>query len=293
MQPTKEEKTIPATDGRPIPRWAAALIARWTRERPAVVTRRDLATDVPAGEVQRDRAIQKLQQLGWLMTLHLKGVWAFVPPGEAIPTDPYLDLRAWRARDPDAVFALAGESAAWHLGYLQRRFDGRPAMWVPRSVRIPHGLRPHVSLVRIDWPVHSQLGPSPRLLRKKGLDLTAWSSNLPALGPEALLVQLAARPTSFRAWADLVAQMDLVASDCDLDRLTDLLRDQSASAWQRAGYLLERGGRRDDGLDLLTRRPNEAMPVVVLGQGPSAEWSKDFQVNDHLVAPLQRKLGKA
>ena len=52
--------------------------------------------------------------------LRLRGVWAYLPPGEAEVIDPYIDLRAWRVRNPNATFALAGEAAAWHLGYLAR-----------------------------------------------------------------------------------------------------------------------------------------------------------------------------
>ena len=284
-------------EARSIPPWAAGLIARLAQDRPPVVTRGDLARYLAELEDERDLdpTVRMLQQLGWLATLHVKGVWAFVPPGESEPTDPYLDLRAWRAREPDAVFALAGEAAAWHLGYLPRRFEGPTALWLPSGARVPHGLRSHVSLVRVDFPVQDGrgLGPSPRLLRKKGLDLTAWASGLPAIGPDALLVQLAARPGSFRAWADLIGQLDVLAADCDLERLTELLGGQSGSAWQRAGYLLERGDRRDEGLSLLERRPNPRMPTVTLGEGPTSMWSSEFKVNDRLIAPLQEQLGKA
>lgn len=150
-------------------------------------------------------------------------------------------------------------------------------------------------MVRINWTAEDRelLRPSPRLFRKKGLDLTAWASGLPALGPDALLVQLAVRPSSFRTWADLVTQLDRLAADCDPDRVATLLSAQSASAWQRAAYLLDRGERREDGLALLKRRPYERMPTVTIGDGPSAEWSSDFRINDRLIAPLQQQLGKA
>lgn len=282
---------------RRIPRWAAELLSRLSQERPLVVTREEIARYLEELGDKRplDRTVRDLRRLGWLSTLHLKGVWAFAPLGEPAPTDPYLDLRAWRAREPEAKFALAGEAAAWHLGYIKRRFEGPPAVWIPSRSRVPHGLRAHVSVVRIDWP-HEQarrLSPSVKLLRRKGLDVTAWASGLPALGPEALLVQLAWRPTSFRAWADLIEQLDVLASDCDLERLTELLRGQSASTWQRAGYYLDRGKRRLEGLSLVERRPSQPMPTVSIGDGPHAVWSRDFQIHDRLVAPLQERLGKA
>lgn len=282
---------------RRIPRWAAKLLSRLTQDRPLVITRDALARYLAELGDERpvDRTINDLRRLGWLSSLRLKGVWAFVPLGEPPPNDPYLDLRAWRAREPDAQFALAGEAAAWHLGYIKRRFDGPPAIWVPATSRVPHGLRGHVSVVSIDWPDEDarRLGPSMKFLRKKGLDVTAWAGGLPAFGPDALLAQLAVRPGSFRAWADLIEQLSVLASDCDLERLTQLLRGHSASAWQRAAYFLERGERAVEGLSLLERRPNRQMPVVTIGEGPTAIWSADFRINDHLIAPLQEELGKA
>ena len=281
---------------RPIPRWAADLVAVLSRDRPAVVTRTDIAGYLTAFGSARDpqRTAFDLRRLGWLASLRIKGVWAFVPAGEAGVSDPYIDLRAWEAREPDAVFALAGEAAAWHLGYLPRIFTGTTAVWLRSSGRVPHGLRSAVSQVRLAWPVEHvrELAPSAHVLRHKGLDLTRWASGLPALGPDALVVQLAARPSSFRVWADLVPQLDVLADDCDIDKLTGLLSGQSASAWQRAAHLLDRGGRNSDAADLAARSGGVSKPVVAFGSGPTAVWSPQFSVNDHLVAPLQQQLGK-
>jgi hypothetical protein len=282
---------------RAVPSWAAGIVSALSRDRPAVVTTavigdylKDLGPDRNAGQVASD-----LQQLGWLSSLHVKGAWAFVPAGEARPNDPYLDLRGWQAREPDAVFALAGEAACWHLGYLPRRFDGQVAVWLPKGERLAHGLRAHVRVVRIGWDAHEvrRLRPTTKLLRSKGLDLINWASGLPALGPEALTVQLASRPSSFRAWADLVSQLDALAGDSDPGRVVDLLEGQSASVWQRAAYLLDRGGQHDHARRVIDARPAVPMPVVHFGDGPDAVWSSEFQVNDHLVAPVQQKLGKA
>ena len=57
---------------------------------------------------------------------------------------PYVDLRAWAASDPSATFALAGEAAAWHLGYIDRRFTDPIAVWLPEGERPPFGTRPRV-----------------------------------------------------------------------------------------------------------------------------------------------------
>ncbi len=237
------------------------------------------------------------------MGLPIQGTWAFIPAGQDAVADPYLALRAWLARDPDTEFMLAGAAAAWHLGYLDRRPDGRTPVWLPAERRLPDGLRPYVSAVRIKWPraAARQLGPSGALLLRRKLDLVAWASGLPAFGPEALMVQLAARPASFSPWADLVAHLGQLATDCDDDRLATLLVGQSASTWQRAAYLLHAAGHPPRGIGLFDRRPAPGpMPKVHFersaqhrGDGDPALWVPQYSVVDRLIAPLQGLVGKA
>jgi hypothetical protein len=242
-----------------------------------------------------DATVKHLQRLGWLLPVHIRGVWAYLPPGDGGIIDRYIDLRAWKARDPDAVFALAGDGAAWHLGYLDREFSGTPAIWLPGEVRMPYGLRSHVSEVRLGWSADEieELVPTTQLLHKRHLDLTNWSAGIPAFGPEALVVQLSARVKSFRSWADLVPHIEQLAADVDIERLAKLLSGRSQSAWQRAGYLLHCGGRHDDGLGLLALRPKPNMAYVLFGDGDVAVWAPQFRIVDRLIAPLQRDLGKA
>lgn len=292
-----DERRRRVTSDRRIPGWAAGVLTRLARDRPAVLTRPDLAVVLDDAGSARDvdTTARELQRLGWLVPLHLKGVWAYLPPGEDELVDPYIDLRAWLARDEDAVFALCGEAAAWHLGYLGRAGEGTTPIWVPDGLRPPHGLRAHVAVVTLGWGAQdaSRLGPTPRLLHKRHLDLTAWASGLPAFGPEALVVQLAARPASFVPWADLVGHLEVLAADCDLGRLAELLGSRSTSAWQRAAYLLERGGRHDAAIELLQERPASRLSTVQYGTGPDSVWSGEFKVVDRLVAPLQQVVGKA
>lgn len=290
-------ESITKSGKRTIPSWATGLHARLAQERPAVVTRADIAAylaDV-GSERDVDATVKHLQRLGWLVPVHIRGVWAYLPPGEEVITDRYIDLRAWRARDPEAVFALAGEAAAWHLGYLDREYPGPPAVWLPGETRMPFGLRPHVSEVKLGWSASDiqRLTPTSQLLHRRKLDLTKWAGGIPAFGPEALVIQLSTRVKSFHAWADLVPHLEQVASDCDVERLSGLLGKKSQSAWQRAGYLLHCGGRHDDGLGLLANRPTSEMPDVVFGDGNDAVWAPQFHIVDRLIAPLQRSLGKA
>ncbi len=289
----------PAKRDRRIPGWAAPLLHQLVRDRPAVLTRQDLEAALAEAGIQRgvEPTVRELQRLGWLIPVHLKGVWAFLPPGEEQIIDPYIDLRAWRARDPEAVFALAGEAAALHLGYLDRTFTGPVAVWIPSDARPPHGLRPHISVVALGWSadIASHLAPTTRLLHNRHLDLTGWAGGLPAFGPEALVVQLAARPASFRVWSDLVAHLAQLASDCDVARLAELLQQQSVSAWQRAAYLLHCGGRPNDAIALLEMRVDSTrgLPKVQFGEGPRSLWVPQFHVVDHLIFPLQQSMGKA
>lgn len=136
-----------------VPRWAAPLIVRLTQDLPAVLTRADIASYLDEAGMHRDAevTIRDLVRLGWLRGTSSNGVWEFLPLGETVSIDPYLPLRAWRADDPAAVFALAGEAAAWHLGYLDRRYSGPVRVWLPEYARAPFGARAHIGVVRLGW----------------------------------------------------------------------------------------------------------------------------------------------
>lgn len=286
-----------STADRRIPRWAAALLARWAQDRPTVLARQDVADYLAelGSDREVDSTIRELVRLGWLKSSRRKGVWAYLPPGEDAVTDPYVDLRAWAAQDRSAVFALAGEAAAWHLGYLDRRHVGPTTIWLPEGDRPPFGVREHVSVVRLGWTSHvlPDLAPSRDLLRRRNLDLTRWAGGLKAFGPEALLVQLSARPTSFVPWADLVVHLDDLAHDVEDAHLIKLLEGQSSSAWQRAAYLLDLGDQSQLAQAVLDRRPSQRLSHVLLGPGTDGEFSSKFKVTDHLAAPYLRQAGKA
>jgi hypothetical protein len=273
------------------------LSAHLAQDRPSVVTRADIKRYLT--DIKSDRnleiTVRELVRLGWLVSSHLQGVWAYVPLGESGFVDPYIDLFSWRARDPEAVFALAGEAAAWHMGYLDRRFEGPIAIWLPNLHRPPHGLRRFISVVHLGWDknVASRLGPTPALLRRRRLDLTSWANGLPAFGPEALIVQLVARPSSFRPWGDLVTHLDQLATDCEPEKLLELLKNQSLSAWQRAAYLLHRGGSTEHAKEIIRHRPTDQMSHVTFGDESHGKFSSEFSLTDRLIAPLQKRMGKA
>lgn len=292
----------PAGADRRIPTWASRVVSGLARDRPVVVTKGDLTQRLTEAGCGRDpdSAIRELRRIGWLVQLPVKGTWAFIPPGEAAISDPYLPLRSWLARDQNAGFMLAGASAAWHLGYLDRQPDGRIPIWLPPAKRLPDGLASYVSVVRIPWNAADTalLAPRPALLVRRRLDLVAWATGLPALGPEALLVQIATRPASFGPWADLVPHLDDLVADCSDERLERLLSGRPTSAWQRASYLLDSGGEPARGQALLAKRHTEVMPVTRFTTAHSRDrgesvWAPEYQLVDELVVPLLRVIGKA
>lgn len=280
---------------RPVPGWAALLIARLSQDRPAIVTREIAAGYLAEVGLDRDpgTVIGYLSRLGWLSATHVRGAWVFYPPGQTTTGDPYVDLRAWQTIDPTARFALAGEAAALHLGYLDRVFDGPIALWLPAGIRPPAGVRPLVQVIHLALRAGIELGPSQALLRRRRLDVVNWSSNLAAFGPEALLVQLAARPGSFGPWADLAAHLTILAADCDPGRVVELLDGQTASAWQRAAHILDLGGADQTATIVIEQRPAGELVHVTLGDRDRDSVTTRFRVTDHLLAPLVAQVGKA
>jgi hypothetical protein len=291
-------KTALGHDARRIPRWAMGLIARLSQDQPAVLSRSDIgAYLIELGDARDiDETVTQLVRLGWLRPTPSRGVWAFRPLGdEAGTADPYLPLRAWQARDPQAVFALAGEAAAWHLGYLDRRFTGPVRVWVPDGERPPFGARSSLSIVRLRWA--ADMGPAVRpsraLLRRRGLDLTRWASGLPAFGPEALLAQLSIRPSSFTPWVDLADHLDRFVGDCEAKAVCTLLADHPSTVWQRAAYLAHMGGNDHIADVMMERRGDAQLPHLFLGTGSEGMYSARFNVTDRLVAPYLAVAGKA
>jgi AbiEi antitoxin C-terminal domain len=277
---------------RVIPRWAAGLVSRLTQVAPAVITTDSIGAHlVEVGcSVTATTAIARLTRQGWLRTIAVRGAWAFLPLGVDDLADPYLDLRGWQLAHPDAKFCLAGDSAAWHLGYVDRSPE-RPSVWLADGTVLPKGLRGKVVSVKTRFPEHvdwRKLGPTSQLLRRRNLDLLTWSTKLPAFGPEALLVQISSRPASFTGWVDLAARLDALAGDVDIERLSDLLSAATDATRQRAVYLL-RLGHRTDAAKLL---PSELQPVQFGKDGP-ATWDAATAISDHLVAPLLRANEKA
>jgi AbiEi antitoxin C-terminal domain len=282
---------------RRIPWSVAAIVARLTQDQPSTLTRDQVNEYLveTGSQLNLESVLRELVALGWLTSTPRHGVWAFIAPGEVESSDPYLGLRAWQASDPAAVFALAGEAVAWHLGLVARRYDGPVALWIPKGTTVPRGLRQDVATVTLGWNADqsSKVGPERAWLMQRKLDLTRWSNGIPAFGPEALLVQLGVRPTSFHPWADLAPNLQVLANSISLPKLLDLLAGQKTTAYQRVAYFLSLGGQAPNGDKVLAARPTEPLSHVVLGDGKHSTFSATHRLTDRLLAPFLAQFGKA
>jgi hypothetical protein len=261
-------------------------MAKLAQSSPPIVTEETIAQLLQEDRAEQDAKVmvKRLVRLGWLRPIGVRGAWAFLPPGVDELADPYLDLRGWRAVDPKARFALAGESALWHLGYLPRRPEA-VIVWVPFKKALPRGLEGKIRLVTTEFPskVDEQaMAPALALIKKRRLDLTAWSSRLPALGPEALIVQMAQRPASIASWVEVAPRLKDIVGDVDIGRLKLLLSVSTDAAKQRAAYFCEVVGAPLHAMELL---PKKLLPVD-LGKKGSGRWNKLTNVTDRLLLPL-------
>jgi hypothetical protein len=277
---------------RVVPKWAASLITLLVQYAPPVVSAATLADYLEEAKVGLEPkvALARLVRIGWLRKTRFNGAYAFLAPGVEAVVDPYIDLRAWRLIQPHTKFLLAGASAAWHLSYLDRMPE-QPTIWLDAQTPFPKALRGTVARVTTPFPptVSPQaLSPTLKLLRERRLDLLRWAEGLPAFGPEALLVQISARPASFSAWVDLAGRLHDFCGDIDLKRLAPLLEASTDATRQRAAYLLRLGGKRG----VMGLLPKTLPAVKFDGNGP-ANWDPKTGVSDSLVAPLLNANAKA
>ena len=254
-------------------------------------------------DLRRDAGVVvgELQRLGWLRRTGVRGAWAFLPPGEDQLIDPYLDLRGLQATQPGRRFFLSGDIAAYHLGLLDRRPESLQ-LWLPNTANasaLPHRLRTTMATVTLPFPDDPELlSPSRAQYRALRLDRLRWASGFDAFGPDALLGQLACRPSSFASWFDLTNHLDALTRDIEPDRVARLLRTAPGSAWQRAAYILDTAGDATSASELFAVRPPVNLAVTHLGQRDSTPtrdrvWSADYNVIDSLLRPLLNAVGKA
>jgi hypothetical protein len=244
----------------------APLLQILELEQPRVVTRRDLerfaceaAVDWPVASV-----VQRLREQGWLLDLRTRGVWEFAPAARAGAYgsgDPFIELRATLRRDPKAPYVVAADSAAYLLGHSSRR-PPRDVVAAPPGVTVPPALRDY------------------RVVRWRPASTTTTRENLPVWTAATLVAFMAARPALFEDWPNAGEWLQAAAGDVAIADLTTELAGRPRSAWARAGYLLHRGGRRADALDLLAGAPPGHGPYYLGDRRSTGRHDPHFDVVD-------------
>jgi len=253
---------------RTIPRGLASLLELLELEQSRVVTAAEI--EVLAAQAgltwPAPVVVRRLREHGWLLPLAARGVWEFAPAARAGALgagDPFVELRAVLARDPNAPFVVAAESAAFMLGLSGRRPD-------PECVSAPPGVRP------------------PQALR--GLRLVRWEhrvspvsrDQLPVWAVSTLLAFMATRPAGFHDWPNVREWLAEAATRVDAEGLISELEGRSAGPWARAAYLLDLGGAAGIAVELARRAPAGEGPHYLGGRGAPGRHSRAYDVVDTL-----------
>jgi hypothetical protein len=95
-----------------------------------------------------------------------------------------------------------------------------------------------------------------------------------------LLASMAASPASYGDWPNVGEWLPSAVRDLSLDALAGELRDHPRSAWARAAYLLDCGGRADAAGELLSIAPAGAGPYYLGKRGRSSRYDSLYDVVD-------------
>lgn len=251
---------------RSIPSGFASLLELLELEQPRVVTTAqigDFAQDAGL-PVPVDVAVRRLRERGWLLPLATRGVWEFAPAARAGAFgsgDPLIELRAILARDPQAPYTVAAESAAYLLGLTSRRPE-------TESVAAPQGARATRGLA--DYRI-ARWSPVVAPVRRDGLP--TWSI-------ETLLAFMATRPSGYRDWPNVGEWLQQAVSIVNLDDLARELDGRSAGSWARAAYLLDVGGASEAARGLKARAPAGSGPYYLGDRSRPGRHSRVYDVID-------------
>ena len=109
---------------------------------PVVVTRtllREIASSTET-KLNADSLAERLVRLGWLLPLRRRDTWEFAPAARAGrhgSGDPWVELRAVLAHEPEVPVAVAFESAVWELGHSSQPRPSR--FWPIAATGVRHG----------------------------------------------------------------------------------------------------------------------------------------------------------
>lgn len=237
----------------------AAVVEDLELDQPTVVTSallRDIA-DRRGLRTEPSLIAARLRKAGWLLAAGRRGVWEFAPGSHAGPIgrgDPTLPLRVALAASPDIPAALALTTAAWALGFADRR----PAtldVAVPVGTRVPPSLQRSAAVV----PFTTNVGYT-------------TAKGVPCHRPESVLVHLATSPTAPRSWPATLEWLPDLASEATADAFTAELQERPRAVAVRAGYLLS-------GL-----RPDLAAPLTAMVGAPVRFGPRGERTLRHVAA---------
>lgn len=254
-----------------MPASLAPVVEELELRQPAVVTRSLLTEILAQTQVSLPPAAtaERLVRLGWLLPLRTRGAWEFAPAARAgryRAGDPWIELRALLAHDPDAPVAVAFESAVWELGHSSHQPD-RPVLAHRRGWRPPPSLG--VRTVTFDW----------RVPAKTVRGLPVWTQ-------ATILVAAAERPAAQGNWGNAD---DWLPDTFRAATADDLMREAGGrriSTLARLGHLAEWAGRNDIADRVEALLPSR-LPVTFLGlRDHHAQWNRRWSVYDSLL-PLR------
>ena len=251
---------------RTIPRRLAPLLQLLELEQQRVVTASQLAEYAKEVDTKwpSDLVVRRLREHGWLLSLATRGVWEFAPAARAGAFgsgDPLIELRAVLARDPQAPYMVAAESAAYLLGLASRRPESE-------CVGAPVGVRPPKSLATF------------RIVRWEPKSPFVTREDLPVWAPATLLAFMASRPSGYRDWPNVGEWLSQAVAMIDPGDITRELDGRYAGAWARAAYLLDSGGMPDGATTLMQDAPDGKGPHYLGERSAPGRYSSTYDVID-------------
>jgi AbiEi antitoxin C-terminal domain len=256
---------------RSVPATLAPILETLELRRPHVVTRALL------GEIAEETSVslavpviaERLVRLGWLLPLRTRDAWEFAPAarvGRYRSGDPWIELRALLAHDPDAPVAVGAESAVWELGHTPRQ-PGRAALAHRPGWRPPKSLDARtVRTESFDW----------RLPPVEIRGLPVWTES-------TIVVAAAHRPASHGDWANADVWLPETFRDAELDNVLTEVRGRTLTTMVRLGYLAEWAGRPDIAGHVAELLPDQ-LPVTYLGPRDRRDrWIKKWRLYDGLL----------
>ncbi len=253
---------------RSLPTSLARVVEELELRQPAVVTR-SLLREISAGadlHLTEDAVAERLVRYGWLLPLRRRDAWEFAPAARAgrYPAgDPWIELRALLAHEPDAPAAVAFESAVWELGHATHQ-PTRPVLAHRRGWRSPRSLGARA--VTFDWRLP-----------------TRTVKGLPVWGEPTVVVAAAERPAAQGNWANADDWLPETFGALAPDEVLTEAAGRNVSTLARLGYLAAWSGRDDVADEIEAVLPNR-LPVTFLGPRDRRDrWSRRWRVYDSLL----------